>query len=385
MSTIELSAIAWNHTRGYLPMVATAQRFSERHPGVAIHWQIRSLQQFAQAPIEHLARRFDLLVIDHPSVGASAACGALLPLDEHLPADFLAAQGRNSVGRSHDSYFYGGHQWALATDAAAPVSGYRADLLDKANVSAPRTWAELMELAWRGLVAAPGSPIDSLCHFFMLCLGLGEEPFGDPARVVSDETGVRALEMLRDLMQAVAAGCESHDPIAVWELMTAADSVALCPFAYGYSNYGRSSYTGHPLRWGGLISIDGHSGCRSTLGGAGLAISAHCGHLATALAYIQFVADPICQSGLYFESGGQPGHRAAWLDEDVNRASNQFFRDTLATLDEAWVRPRWPGFIEFQDVASAVVHRSIWQKTDPRDTLAAINRRLPDERMREAS
>ena len=39
---IELRGITWNHTRGYLPMAATAQRFSEMHPGVSIHWEKRS-------------------------------------------------------------------------------------------------------------------------------------------------------------------------------------------------------------------------------------------------------------------------------------------------------------------------------------------------------
>ena len=32
----ELRGITWQHTRGYLPMVATAQRFSELHPDVQI-------------------------------------------------------------------------------------------------------------------------------------------------------------------------------------------------------------------------------------------------------------------------------------------------------------------------------------------------------------
>jgi len=65
-STINLTGITWNHTRGYLAMVATAQRFSEIHPGVEIIWQRLSLQEFGDYPIEKLADTFDLLVIDHP-------------------------------------------------------------------------------------------------------------------------------------------------------------------------------------------------------------------------------------------------------------------------------------------------------------------------------
>src|ERR1700751_1130589 len=103
---VELTGITWNHTRGYLPMVATAQRFSELHADVSITWHKRSLQAFADAPLADLAARFDLLVIDHPSIGEAVRHGLLLPLDEHLPAEFLADQAANSVGQSHASYAY---------------------------------------------------------------------------------------------------------------------------------------------------------------------------------------------------------------------------------------------------------------------------------------
>jgi len=100
---IELTGITWNHTRGYLPMVATAQRFSELHPDVSITWHKRSLQQFADAPLSDLATRFDLMVIDHPSIGEAAQHNLLLPLDQYLSAAFLADQAANSVGGSHAS------------------------------------------------------------------------------------------------------------------------------------------------------------------------------------------------------------------------------------------------------------------------------------------
>ncbi len=125
----ELTGITWNHTRGYLPMVATAQRFAELHPDVSITWHKRSLQQFADAPLADLAARFDLMVIDHPSIGEAAHLNLLLPLDQHLPSAFLADQAANSVGQSHPSYTYDAHHYALAIDAATPISGYRPDLL----------------------------------------------------------------------------------------------------------------------------------------------------------------------------------------------------------------------------------------------------------------
>src|SRR5215469_2727808 len=123
---VELTGITWNHTRGYLPMVATAQRFSELHPDVSITWHKRSLQQFADAPLADLAARFDLLVIDHPSIGEAAHANLLLQLDEHLAPAFIADQAANSVGGSHASYNWKGNQYALAIDAATPISGFRA-------------------------------------------------------------------------------------------------------------------------------------------------------------------------------------------------------------------------------------------------------------------
>src|ERR1044072_7384429 len=104
--------MTWNHTRGYLPMVATAQRFSELNSDVRIDWQVRSLQEFADFPIEQLAGRFDLLVIDHPFSGYAASHDVLLPLDEWLPSEFLDDQVKHTVGQSHASYVYGHHQWA---------------------------------------------------------------------------------------------------------------------------------------------------------------------------------------------------------------------------------------------------------------------------------
>src|ERR1051326_8864567 len=285
----DLRGITWNHTRGFLPMVATAQRFSELKPDIEIRWEKRSLQQFADWPIERLAEIYDALVIDHPFAGYAADHDVILPLDNHISSSFLANLAANSVGQSHFSYFYRGHQWALAIDAAAPVCGFRTDLLSKAGADLPSTWEELLDLARRGLVAVPAIGIDSLMNFYMLCGGLGEEPFRRQERVVSQDVGLCALGMLRDLIGLCDKYCLRRNPIATWDLLARGDGVALCPFAYGYSNYSRRGYGVHPLRFGGLLRIDNGRRLRSTLGGAGLAISAHCAHRREAIQYCEYV------------------------------------------------------------------------------------------------
>jgi multiple sugar transport system substrate-binding protein len=357
-------------------MVATAQRFAELHPEVSIHWELRSLQHFADYPIQELAKTFDLLVIDHPSSGYAAQHDVLLPLDEHISASFLLDQANQSVGRSRESYHHGGHQWALAIDAATPISGWRPDLLEQAGAVIPRTWTELLDLAKAGLVAVAGIPIDSLMHFYMLCGALGEEPFGKRGVVVAPEIGVPALGMLRRLLSLCDPVCFSRNPIAVWESLSSSDTAAYCPFAYGYSNYSRPGYAKHTLETGGLLAMDNHIVCRSTLGGAGLAISSRCRERDLAVLYAQFVASAQCQANVYFNAGGQPGYRAAWLDAEVNRRSNSFFRNTLQTLDDAYLRPRFSGYLDFQDAGAVIVHKYLVEGGNEQAVLRELNHLL---------
>ena len=71
--SVLLKGITWSHSRGYTSITAVSQRFCELNPGVSIEWEKRSLQEFADAPIENLAKAYDLLIIDHPWAGFAAA------------------------------------------------------------------------------------------------------------------------------------------------------------------------------------------------------------------------------------------------------------------------------------------------------------------------
>lgn len=370
--SITLRGITWNHSRGFTPMVATAQRFSEIHAGVEITWEKRSLQAFADQPIDALAKTYDLLVLDHPWAGFAARTGVILPLDELLPAAYLEDQEANSVGESYPSYGQGGHQWALAIDAATPVASYRPDLVEKHGLHLPKTWEELLDLARAGWVTMPGIPIDTLMNFYMLCSSLGEDVCQTPDRVVSEEIGERALRMLRELTSLLGSEIFSRNPIQVYQAMTESDDSAYCPFAYGYSNYSRSGYARRLLVFDDLVNLDGLR-CRSTLGGTGLAISARCAHPAVAAKYGEFVASSRVQQTLYADSGGQPGHRKAWQDDYVNRNTSNFFHNTLPALDRAFLRPRYHGYMHFQDNGGAPIREYLMHGGDERALLRQLD------------
>ncbi len=66
---IQLKGMTWDHSRGYDPMIATSKIFSNKHDNkVSIHWDKRSLQAFADRPIEQMVDEYDLMVIDYPHV-----------------------------------------------------------------------------------------------------------------------------------------------------------------------------------------------------------------------------------------------------------------------------------------------------------------------------
>jgi multiple sugar transport system substrate-binding protein len=373
---VTLRGMTWKHDRGLAPMLATAAQFAKSHPDVSIGWEARSLQGFADHPIRDLAEEFDLLVLDHPFMGTVAKGGYLVPLNQCIAPEVLAKLRSESVGASHESYFYDGHQWALAIDAAAQVAGYRPDLLAAAGMAVPSTWEEVSQLARvrRGFVTTPLLPVDSFCSFVTLCASSGETLFApESRRVVGEKTGEVALHQLKKLAEFATNDALEWNPIAVWEKMSTTDEIAYCPLAFGYSNYARPGYRRAPIHFTNIPSGPQRGPAGSVLGGAGLAISARCKELTAAVDYAVWVASAECQKTIYVQSGGQPGNRKAWIDRGINEMSNHFFEATLPTLEQAFLRPRFAGFVEFQTQASFLVSDFLTEKRSSAATLESLD------------
>lgn len=365
---IKLKGITWDHNRGFTSIVAASQRFHELNPNIEISWEKRSLQAFADEPIGELAKRYDLLIIDHPWTGFAARTGVIIPLDNYLPVDFMSDLANNSVGKSHESYAYNNHQWALAIDAATPVAASRPDLLPVP----PKNWAELVELAKDGKVAIPGIPQDTLMSFYMVCCNLGEEVCSTKEHVISNEIGIKGLELLRELGQYIDRECYNMNPIKVYEAMTLGDKYSYSPFAYGYTNYSRHGYARKLLKFHDMVELNG-IGLISTLGGTGLAISDNSQYKEWAVKFVEYAASEAIQKTIFFDNGGQPGHRKAWEDKHTNFNSLDFFKDTLPALDRAFMRPRYHGHMFFQDNAGEPIRQFMMNGGDPNKVLQNLN------------
>ena len=371
---ITLQGITWNQSRGYVPVIATAQRFCELTSGIEIVWEKRSLKEFGDAPVGELAASYDLMVIDHPWAGYAVRNQIVLPLEQYLDPDYLEDQRAGSVGKSFESYCFDGCQSALPIDAAAPVAAYRESWFDCAGEEVPHTWEQVLALAKKGHVICAGDPTNLLMQFYMFGNTLTDTLFaGGADQVISPADGHMVLSLMRELADCCPEQMYDLDPIGVYEVLAGDGPWVYTPFEFGYSNYSRRGYAAHAVISTDVVSLDGKP-FRTVLGGTGLAVSQACVHRQAALEFAAFTASPQIQSTLYFESGGQPGHRAAWLDDEVNRMSRNFFAGTLATLDRAYLRPRYDGYLHFQDHAGIVLRDYLRGGTQAGQVLEQLNR-----------
>lgn len=368
-----LRGIAWNHSRAFPPLVATAQRFEELNPEVEIRWEKRSLHDFGHANLASLAQHYDLLVIDHPAMGEAYGSSALIDLSESYEAAFLGELAADSCGRSYESYCYEGKVFALPIDAAAPAASYRKDLLQHAEAEIPQTWNDVLNLSRKKLVVMPGFHADVFLNFMGVCLSLGAIIEEATDELVDPGIGRESLELLRELASYMPAEIYEWNPIAVYEAMATGDRYAFCPFAFSYSNYSRAGFAKNLILFSNPVPLGQGNPFRSVLGGTGIAISASCKSTEVALDYVRQLTGEKWQRTLYGLSGGQPARHSSWKDETLNRVSNGFFERTLDSIETAYVRPRYPGYVPFQAQAGVPIVRYLQGNWTPVRALDQLN------------
>ena len=79
------------------------------------------------------------------------------------------------------------------------------------------------------------------------------------------------------------------------------------------------------------------------------------------------------QSTFYVEHGGQPGHRTAWTNNLANRLTNNFFYTLLPTMERGYMRPRYDGYLFFQDHAGKPLQEFLMGKRDVETVLNVMN------------
>jgi multiple sugar transport system substrate-binding protein len=377
--TITLKGLTWDHPRGYAPLIGGVPEYERQHPEIKIQWDRRTLREFGEAPIEQYIGRYDLIIVDHPFVGFAAANKVLVDLSPLLSDAEKLRFAQDSVGPSWETYWYNGGLWAFPIDAATQVASYRPDLMSKLSPEPPATLASVVQLGQDArqsgkFIILPACPTDAISLFFTLTASMGHPIAEDADPFVEPAVGREILELLHELIAVAYPRSVDWNPIQVYDFMISSSEAIYCPYGFGYSNYSRRTV---PVR---LTFTDapaaGQHGCAGTmLGGTGVAVSSASDHDNDAVTYAKWLVTQEHQRGTYFHEGGQPASLAAWTDPRLNSACDGFFRSTLCTLQTAYVRPRFNGFVRFFEAAGIEINRCLRRECADHQLIQWLNDR----------
>lgn len=336
---IALKGMTWDHPRGYMGLEAATAQYAAEH-NIAISWDRRSLQAFADASISKMAEEYDFIVLDHPHVGLIADTESLLPLP--MPANVAEV----SLGGSLESYIWRDRLWAYPVDAACQVAVKRADICTQELPD----WETVIEGKFEQPIVTPLLPVDAFDMMMTLIAGRGEEalPYS-PAEFCSRANGVLSLRILKALFKAGPSEAVGWNPITALEAMSTTNDFAYSPCLFGYVNYARPGFRAHQLEYCDLPSFRGNTLKRGILGGAGIGVSARTRHPDAAVAFAQWVTSEPVQSGVYLENEGQPAHLQSWRRMGQDPQYSGFLKGALHTTENAWTRPRDIWFLGFVD------------------------------------
>ena len=359
---IKLKGITWDHARGYDPLIASSELYY-KEKGIQVDWQKRSLTNFGDQSLEALSKQFDLIIMDHPHVGVAEASQCLMPLNDLLPANILNELKISSAGPSFESYHYHEKQWALPIDAAMQCASYRADLM--VNDSLPNTWEEVFALAKtlaskKLYIGMALCPTDCLCSFLSLTAQFGSPIRENNELLVEPSIGLKALTMLRTMCDVFHPKALDWNPIALYDYMAEQNDIAYSPLAFCYTNYSRAGFRKNILKYHTAPEIN-----NAVLGGAGIAITSSCSNVQEAANYAAWICSDVVQSTIYVNAQGQPGNKMAWENKQANVITNNFFSNTMPSLTNAYLRPRYQGWPKFQTFIGETIHAYLLHDTAP--------------------
>jgi multiple sugar transport system substrate-binding protein len=366
---------------GYLqPLI---DQWNERHPGqkvTPIYLPDDSDDQHAQLVTNLQAHSsvYDVMSLDVIWTAEFASNGWITPIDRSVvPAgQFLPPALATAT--------FQGHLYAVPFTSNAGLLYYRKDILAKAGVKPPVTWAEL---AHDSLTIAPRYHLGGYGGQFQAYEGLTVN-FAEAVQSAGGSllsggggtvavTSPQAVAALRFLVGGFRAGwipqaALSWNEAASQQAFEAGRLLFLrnWPYVYGDASAARpGNVVAGKI---GVTTLPGlHGPGSSTLGGANLAISAYSQHQGTALAFIKFLTSKASERYILVRSALPPVWASLYSQPALVR---QF--PFLPVLKQAILtaRPR-PALIDYNQFSLAIssaVHQALAQHQTVRATLTQL-------------
>ncbi|MFF8477444.1 ABC transporter substrate-binding protein [Streptomyces sp. NPDC015414] len=324
--------------------------------------------------------RFDVLNIDVNWTAEFAAAGWIRPLprDRFPLGGFLKPVVRTAT--------YDGRLYAVPYVTNAGLLLYRKDVLAKAGVPPPRTWAELERDA---RTIAPRYGLDGYAGQFLpyegLTVNAAEAVYSAGGTILGDE-GTRVTvdsDAAREGIGFLARGLrEGWIPKAALTYKEEESKEAFrdgrllflrnWPYAYAAASARGSKVAGRV----GAVPLPGPDGPgKSVLGGSNLAVNTHARHPDSAARLIAYLTGERVQRQV-LTRGALPPVRAALYDDPALIARFPYLPTLRAAVMSAEPRPTSPHYDQVSLVVQAVVHDALTGRQTPSAAVRRLAREL---------
>jgi multiple sugar transport system substrate-binding protein len=324
---------------------------------------------------------YDVIAMDVIWTAEFASAGWIIPLDSGLfpLGDFL----RPAV----DTAEYNGHLWAVPYYSNAEVLYYRKDVLAKAGLAPPQTWAQLEEDAKtiaprNGMQGYAGqlAPYEGLTVNFADALQSAGGSILSPAGTVTVNSpqAQQGLDFLVDGLREgwIPQASLNYEEESSWGDFESGKLLFLNNWPFIYSQASQKTAANKVYGKVGVAPLPGLDGPgSSSLGGANLAVSAFSRHQATAIAFIQYLTSLTEEQQMLVHSGFPPVWTSLYADPAMVR---QF--PYLPVVKQAILaaQPR-PSIIDYDQASLAIssaVYQALTLKKSPQQALTEMAAQL---------
>jgi multiple sugar transport system substrate-binding protein len=361
--------------------------WNQAHPGQQVSLVLLPESENGQlaqltATLQAASPAYDVIAMDVIWTAEFASAGWIIPLESGtFPLGHFL---RPAV----DTAMYNGRLWAVPYYSNAEVLYYRTDILAKAGKQAPRTWAQLENLAKSvapryGLqgYASQLAPYEGLTVNFAEALQSAGGSILSPGGATVTVNTPQALQGLDFLVDGLREGwiprsARGYEEESSWDDFESGKLLFLSNWPFIYSQASQPGPANKVYGKVGVAPLPGLNGPgSSSLGGANLAVSAFSRHQATAIAFIQYLTGLPQERQLLMDSGFPPVWTSLYSDPAMVRLFPY-----LPVVKQAILaaQPR-PSIIDYDQASLAIssaVYQALTFKKSPQQALAELSAQL---------
>lgn len=362
--------------------------FEAVHPGVRVIQEVgpQSSTEFHDLVTQKLRNgdvEMDVFFMDVIWPGEFAAAGWALPLDEY----FSLAQQKEFLAAPIRANRYNGRVYGVPLFVDAGMLYFRKDLLEKFNLSPPRTWPELVGQA-KLILARERDPFLTgysaqfkqyeglVCNMMEFILSNGASLW-DEQNLKSALHSGKATEAVRFVRDEIVRAISHRGVLAYQE----PESLALFtqgkaifhrnwPYAWEVSNDPQRSKVAGKV---GIMPLPAFPGGKSaaTLGGWQLGISRYSRRPQLAWKFVEYLSSSTAQKRIALATGRGPARSSLYRDAEISR-KHPHFQTRYETFTLATPRPTTPVYLPMSNIMQRYFSSALAIRDSDIDQLARI-------------